>query len=82
MSAKRFISAGVPSQCKDIQKTLNEKNLCYNFVILFQTNNKIITNVYISLFGGILGVRRFTPKHPKSTQKHHKNELNLTQTFK
>ena len=31
-------------------KTLNEKNLCYNFVILFQTNNKIITNVYISLF--------------------------------
>ena len=38
------------SQCKDIQKTLNEKNLCYNFVILFQTNNKIITNVYIFLF--------------------------------
>jgi hypothetical protein len=27
------------SQCKDIQKTPNEKNLCYNFVILFQTKN-------------------------------------------
>ena len=33
------------SQCEDIQKTLNENNLCYNFAILFQTNNKIITNI-------------------------------------
>ena len=48
--AKKSGAKEATSQWKDIQKTLNEKPLCYNFVILFQTNNKIITNVYIFLF--------------------------------
>jgi hypothetical protein len=44
---KRPVSA---KTSKSLEKTLNETNLCYNFVILFQTKDILITIQVLYLY--------------------------------